>query len=152
HLVRFSAEDDIGTEGPFPLFETQSPSQLLHVGGGLAFGPDGKLYLGVGDNGNPGGVQDLGNPHGKILRLNKDGAIPTDNPFYGQTGKLGAIWAYGFRNPWRFQFDSVTGRLYTADVGDFTWEEVNRVVKGGNYGWPLNEGACTANCAGFIDP
>ena len=152
HLVRFDADTDVGTNGPFQLFQTQSPSQLLHVGGSIRFGPDGKLYFAVGDNGNGANAQDLSSPHGKILRINKDGSIPTDNPFYGQPGKLGAVWAYGFRNPWRFQFDSLTGQMYGGDVGDFTWEEVNHIVKGGNYGWPLHEGACTANCAGFIDP
>jgi glucose/arabinose dehydrogenase len=152
HLVRFSADQDVGTDGPFELFHTTSPSQLLHVGGSIRFGPDGKLYFAVGDNGYGPHAQDLNSPHGKILRINKDGSIPTDNPFAGQPGKLGAIWAYGFRNPWRFQFDSVTGQLYGGDVGDFTWEEVNRIVKGGNYGWPLHEGMCTSNCAGFINP
>ena len=152
HLVRYDASEDVGTEGPYSLFQTQSPSQLLHVGGSIAFGPDGKLYFAIGDNGVPENAQNLANPHGKILRINRDGSIPTDNPFYGQPGKLGAIWAYGFRNPWRFQFDRATGDLYGADVGDFSWEELNRIVKGGNYGWPLHEGACTANCAGFTDP
>lgn len=152
HLVRFSAATDVGTNGPFELFRTESPSQLLHVGGSVRFGPDGKLYFAVGDNGNGDNSQDLSNPHGKILRINKDGSIPSDNPFFGQSGKLGAIWAYGFRNPWRFQFDSATGKLYLSDVGDFTWEELNRVVKGGNYGWPLHEGQCTVSCEGLIDP
>jgi PKD repeat protein len=85
-------------------------------------------------------------------RINKDGSIPADNPFAGQPGKLGAIWAYGFRNPWRLQFDSATGHLYDGDVGDFSWEEINRIVKGGNYGWPVHEGVCQSNCAGFVDP
>jgi glucose/arabinose dehydrogenase len=152
HLVRFSAADDVAQEAPLELFRTSSPSQLLHVGGSIRFGPDGKLYFAVGDNGQPSNAQDLNNPHGKILRINKDGSIPADNPFAGQPGKLGSIWAYGFRNPWRFQFDSSTGELYGGDVGDFSWEEVNHIVKGGNYGWPLKEGVCTANCAGFIDP
>ena len=152
HLVRFSAAEDVGTQGPFELFRTSSPSTLLHVGGSIAFGPDGKLYFAVGDNGRPDNAQDLGNPHGKIMRINKDGSIPEDNPFAGQPGKLGQIWAYGFRNPWRFQFDSATGRLYDGDVGDWGWEEMNRVVKGGNYGWPLAEGMCQANCSGFTDP
>src|SRR5256885_13858310 len=101
HLVRFSADQDVGTDGPFTLFETQSPSTLLHVGGSIRFGPDGKLYFAVGDNGTGEKAQQLDSPHGKILRINKDGSIPTDNPFYGQAGKLGAVWAYGFRNPWR---------------------------------------------------
>jgi glucose/arabinose dehydrogenase len=152
HLVRFDASEDVGTNGPYQLFETQSPSQLLHVGGTVAFGPDGKLYFAVGDNGNGANAQDLSNPHGKILRINPDGSVPTDNPFYGQPGKLGAIWAYGLRNPWRFQFDPQTGELYGGDVGNFTTEELNHIIKGGNYGWPLQEGPCTANCAGLIDP
>jgi glucose/arabinose dehydrogenase len=152
HLVRFSAANDIAEDGPFTLFETSSPSTLLHVGGSIRFGPDGKLYFAVGDNGTGEKAQLLDNPHGKILRINKDGSIPTDNPFYGQAGKLGAIWAYGFRNPWRFQFDSATGEMYGGDVGDFSWEELNHIVKGGNYGWPLHEGTCTSNCTGFIDP
>jgi glucose/arabinose dehydrogenase len=152
HLVRFSAADDVGTDGPYPLFQTQSPSQLLHVGGTVGFGLDGKLYLAVGDNGSPAKAQQLDNPHGKILRINKDGSIPPDNPFYGQPGVLGSVWAYGFRNPWRFQFDSATGELYGGDVGDYSWEELNHIVRGGNYGWPIHEGPCTAGCAGYVDP
>lgn len=152
HLVRYSAADDIGTDGPYELFTTQSPSELLHVGGSIRFGPDGKLYFAVGDNGYPPNAQDLSNPHGKILRINKDGSIPADNPFVGQPGKLGAIWAYGFRNPWRFQFDSATDKLYGGDVGDYSWEEVNHIVRGGNYGWPVHEGVCTSGCAGYRDP
>ncbi len=152
HLVRFDASGDVGAQGPYQIFVTQSPSQELHVGGSIAFGPDGKLYLAVGDNGYPPNAQDLTNPHGKIHRINSDGSIPSDNPFYGQPGKLGSIWAYGFRNPWRFQFDSVTGQLYVGDVGDLSWEELNHVVRGGNYGWPLAEGMCAANCGGLTNP
>ena len=152
HLVRFSAAEDVATDGPFELFRTSSPSTLLHVGGSIRFGPDGKLYFAVGDNGFGPNAQDLSNPHGKILRINRDGSIPADNPFAGQPGKLGAIWAYGFRNPWRFQFDSATGRLYGGDVGDFSWEEVNRIVKGGNYGWPVHEGSCPVGCPGYVNP
>jgi glucose/arabinose dehydrogenase len=152
HLVRFNAAEDVGTDGPFELFRTSSPSHLLHVGGSIRFGPDGKLYFAVGDNGNGALAQELDNPHGKILRINKDGSIPADNPFAGQPGKLGAIWAYGFRNPWRFQFDSATGRLYGGDVGNFTWEELNQIAKGGNYGWPVQEGMCTSGCSPYVDP
>jgi glucose/arabinose dehydrogenase/PKD repeat protein len=151
-LVRFDASGDVGTDGPFEIFKTESLSQHLHVGGSIAFGPDGKMYFAVGDNGYSSNAQILSNPHGKILRINPDGSIPADNPFAGQAGREQAIWAYGFRNPWRFQFDGLTGDLYGGDVGDFTWEEVNHIVKGGNYGWPLKEGMCTANCAGFVDP
>jgi glucose/arabinose dehydrogenase len=152
HLVRFDASGDVGAAGPFQIFATQTPSELLHVGGSIAFGPDGKIYVAVGDNGQPSNAQDLSNPYGKILRLNSDGSIPSDNPFAGQPGRNGAIWAYGFRNPWRFQFDAATGRLYDGDVGDFSWEEINLIARGGNYGWPLAEGKCAANCTGLTDP
>ncbi|GAB7036239.1 MULTISPECIES: PA14 domain-containing protein [Catenuloplanes] len=151
-VVRFDASGDVGTDGPFTIFRTRSLSQHLHVGGSIRFGPDGKLYVAVGDNGYASNAQLLTNPHGKLLRINRDGTIPADNPFYGRPGTEQAIWAYGFRNPWRFQFDAATGALYGGDVGDFTWEEVNRIVRGGNYGWPLREGFCTADCAGFTDP
>lgn len=149
-LVRFNASGDVGTEGPYILFETKSRSEQLHVGGSINFGPDGKLYFAVGDNGYPPNSQNLTNPHGKILRINKDGSIPTDNPFYNEPGLVREIWAYGFRNPWRFQFDSATGKMYGGDVGDFSVEEINHIVKGGNYGWSVCEGAC--NNPNFIDP
>lgn len=151
-LVRFDASEDVAADGPFTIFRTESLSQQLHVGGSIRFGPDGKLYFAVGDNGYASNAQLLTNPHGKILRINSDGSIPTDNPFYGQAGKQQEIWAYGFRNPWRFQFDPATGELFGGDVGDYSWEELNHIVKGGNYGWPLKEGLCTSACAGFIDP
>ncbi|MEK7570829.1 MAG: PA14 domain-containing protein [Patescibacteria group bacterium] len=150
-LVRFDASGDVG-QNPLIIYQTNSPSQELHVGGSIRFGPDGKLYFAVGDNGYPPNAQNLSNPHGKILRINKDGSIPLDNPFYGQQGSLPEIWAYGFRNPWRFQFDSVTGRMYGGDVGDYTWEEVNHIVKGGNYGWPAAEGMCTLPCNNYTNP
>jgi glucose/arabinose dehydrogenase len=132
--------------------QANSPSQELHVGGSIQFGPDGKMYFAVGDNGYPPNAQSLSNPHGKILRINKDGTVPADNPFVGTPGARPEIRAYGFRNPWRFQFDSATGKLYGSDVRDFTWEEMNHIVRGGNYGWPLAEGNCTTNCTGLINP
>jgi glucose/arabinose dehydrogenase len=150
-LVRFNASGDVGTDGPYILYETKFPSEWLHVGGSIRFAADGTLFFAVGDNGNPNNAQDLSNPHGKILRINKDGSIPTDNPFYGTPGALPEIWAYGLRNPWRFQFDSVTGRLYGGDVGDYTWEEVNYLQRGRNYGWPTAEGLCTSVCP-FMNP
>jgi glucose/arabinose dehydrogenase len=151
-LVRFDASSDVGTNGPYLLYQTNSPSQELHVGGSIQFGPDGKLYFAVGDNGYPPNAQNLSNPHGKILRINKDGSVPLDNPFVGQQGSLPEIWAYGFRNPWRFQFDSATGKLYGADVGDYTWEEMNEIRKGQNYGWPNHEGPCNVLCGTTITP
>lgn len=152
YLVRFDASTDTGTNGPTILYHTNTPSEMLHQGGGMAFGPDGKLYLGIGDNGYHPNAQDLTNPFGKIVRLNKDGTIPTDNPFYNQTGTAKEIWAYGFRNPWRMQFDKSNGRLYASDVGEAAWEEINLISKGNNYGWPLSEGNCTTNCTGQTNP
>ncbi|MEK7153100.1 MAG: PQQ-dependent sugar dehydrogenase, partial [Patescibacteria group bacterium] len=151
YLVRYNSAGDVGTNKTI-LYHTNSPSDRLHVGGSIRFGADGKLYFAVGDNGYAQNAQNLANPHGKILRINKDGTIPADNPFQGQAGKLPEIWAYGFRNPWRFQFDSATGEMYGGDVGDFDWEEVNRIVRGGNYGWPLVEGKCTTAICPYIDP
>jgi glucose/arabinose dehydrogenase len=122
-----------------------------HNGGAMHFGNDGKLYVAVGENGIPTLAQDLSNPFGKVLRINKDGSIPTDNPFYNQTtGTARAIWAYGFRNPFTFGFQKSSGKMYVNDVGQDTWEEIDDVVKGGNYGWPIHEGP--SNDAGYIAP
>jgi glucose/arabinose dehydrogenase len=150
-LVRMNASTDSG-QNTTVLYQTTSPSEQLHVGGTVQFGQDGKLYFAVGDNGYGPNAQDLSNPHGKILRINKDGSIPVDNPFYGIPGALPEIWAYGLRNPWRFQFDSFTGKLYVGDVGADSWEEVNIISKGGNYGWPNCEGKCVPASAKYIDP
>ena len=115
HLVRFDASGDVGAEGPYQIFATQSPSQLLHVGGSIAFGPDGKLYLAVGDNGYPANAQDLSNPARQDPAHQRRRIDPIRQPFLRPGfGKLGAIWAYGFRNPWRFQFDTATGNCTAA--------------------------------------
>ena len=123
----------------------------IHNGGGMRFGPDGKLYVGVGESGLAHNSQALTNLLGKILRLNSDGTIPTDNPFYATTtGKNRAIWAYGLRNPWRLDFQPGTGRLFINDVGQSTWEEINEGIAGANYGWPFVEGI--SNLPQFDDP
>jgi len=122
-----------------------------HHGGGLAFGPDGKLYISTGDNGDPPTSQPLTSDHGKILRVNKDGTVPSDNPFFDGNGpNIDAIWARGLRNPYRISFDTATGRLYIGDVGQNSVEEVNLGTRGANYGWPVCEGPCGS--AGMANP
>lgn len=118
-----------------------------HNGGHIAFGPDGYLYLGLGDGGNAGDphghAQDPASLLGKLLRLDVSGpadyAVPRDNP-YDKGGGRPEIWALGLRNPWRFSFDAETGELWLADVGQDAFEEVNRIKRGGNYGWNRREG------------
>lgn len=117
-----------------------------HNGGGMAFGPDGMLYIGSGDGGSSGdpqrNAQNTNTLLGKILRIDVSGdryTVPPDNPFAAGGGR-GEVWAYGLRNPWRISFDPVTGQLWTADVGEGQTEEVDRVVRGGNYGWNRLEG------------
>ncbi len=117
-----------------------------HNGGALHFGPDGKLYVAVGDNATGANAQSMSTRHGKILRYNADGTIPSDNPFFATaTGANRAIWALGLRNPFTFAFQSGTGFMYINDVGQSTWEEVNEGLAGANYGWPTSEGfpGCT---------
>jgi glucose/arabinose dehydrogenase len=116
-------------------------SATNHNGGAIHFGEDGKLYVAVGDNANGENAQSLGNLKGKILRINKDGTIPRDNPFYKRaTGRNRAIWALGLRNPFSFAIQPNTGKMFINDVGEQTWEEINRGAAGANYGWPRYEG------------
>jgi glucose/arabinose dehydrogenase len=124
-------------------------SGIYHSGGAMAFGADGKLYVSTGDGSYPPNGQKLENLNGKILRLNSDGTVPSDNPFVGQAGKRPEIWAYGLRNPFTFAFNS-SGRFFINDVGEATWEELNEGRRGGNFGWPTCEGVC--NDGRFIDP
>ncbi len=151
-LVRFDASGDVATSGPLILYETPDESFSLHIGGTVQFGPEGKIYVSIGDNGTFPNAQDITNPHGKVIRLNPDGTIPTDNPFYNIPGAAQEIWAMGFRNPFRFQFDSATGDIYEGDVGEASWEEINHIIKGGNYGWPDCEGYCNPSNPKYIDP
>jgi len=122
-----------------------------HNGGLVAFGPDGELYIGTGDGGGADNqlqtAQNTGSLLGKLLRIDVDHGspytIPSDNPFVGQSGKQGEIWAYGLRNPWRFAFDPSAALLYIADVGQDAYEEVDvssTTAAGVNYGWSIMEG------------
>jgi glucose/arabinose dehydrogenase len=95
----------------------------------------------AGDNAEHENAQSLGNLKGKILRINKSGTIPTNNPFHSTaSGQNRAIWALGLRNPFKFAFQPDTGRMFINDVGERAWEEINRGASGANYGWPLYEG------------
>lgn len=140
------------------LFRVAKP-QVNHNGGQIAFGPDGYLYVGIGDGGGAGdtgfghtvligNAQDTSNFFGSILRIDVDSGdpygIPPTNPFVGSVTARPEIYAYGLRNPWRFSFDSgagSTGQLLVGDVGQALVEEVNSVVLGGNYGWNIREGS-----------
>ncbi len=123
------------------LLESDQPGEVYHHGGEVQFGPDGKLYWAMGMNTFNPNSQDLSNIHGKILRLNPDGSVPPDNPFVDVPGAIPQIWAYGLRNPFRFTF-TPNGKLLTGDVGGASWEELNIVIGGANYGWPTAEGVC----------
>jgi glucose/arabinose dehydrogenase len=145
---------------------TQKQPYANHNGGQLAFGPDGHLYIALGDGGSggdpQGNGQDLGTLLGKILRIDPRGKpykIPEDNPFVGKEGARREIWAYGLRNPWRFGFDRETGDLWIGDVGQNRWEEVDYQPAGSeggeNYGWNVREGKerfSEGKAAELVDP
>ncbi len=176
YISRFASADggvtlDAGTE---QVLLTLDQEQSNHNGGDLHFGPDGYLYIGFGDSGGGGDPRGYGQaldvPHGAILRIDVDGgapyAIPAGNPFAANTPcdtgnglePCPEIFAWGFRNPWRFSFDFVTGKLWLGDVGQNDWEEIDVVEVGQNYGWNVREGAhcyppgSSCGTAGFTDP
>jgi hypothetical protein len=123
------------------ILDLETLSATNHNGGAIHFGPDGKLYVATGENAVTSNAQTLSNRLGKILRINADGTIPTDNPFFGTAvGVNRAIWALGLRNPFTFAFQAGTGRMFINDVGAATWEEINDGIAGSNYGWPSTEG------------
>ncbi len=134
-----------------------------HNGGQIAFGPDGYLYIATGDGGSGGDPQNNSQNRasllGKILRIDVDApsagknyGIPADNPYVNNdAGFREEIWAYGLRNPWRFSFDPVTGRLWTADVGQNRFEEIDIIERGGNYGWRIMEGFACYNPSSGCD-
>src|SRR6266542_4878422 len=170
-LARYQVSDAPDVADPRSaqvLFAVKDPAPN-HNGGMLAFGPDGYLYVGLGDGGSAGdpwgNAQNRGVLLGKLLRLDVDKgdpyAIPPDNPWAAGGDARGEVWAYGLRNPWRFSFDRATGDLYIADVGQYKYEEIDfqpAGAKGGlNYGWNVREGlhcyrdqSCSSE--GFVDP
>jgi glucose/arabinose dehydrogenase len=153
-LLRSSADPNLADPASEQLVLAAEQPYPNHNGGQLSFGPDGFLYLGLGDGGSGGDPegrgQDLTDLLGSILRLDVHGAtpytIPADNPFAGRTDVHPEIWSYGLRNPWRFSFDRASGDLYIGDVGQSAWEEIDVSPasegggKGINFGWNVMEG------------
>lgn len=153
-VARYSVSSDPNTVDPTSAFIVLTVAQPFanHNGGQLQFGPDGFLYIGMGDGGSGGdpqnNAQTLDSLLGKLLRIDVNGvipySIPPDNPFIGDPVASEEIWAWGLRNPWRFSFDRLTGDLFIADVGQNTFEELNYQTAssqgGENYGWRLMEG------------
>ena len=132
------------------LYEDPANADAEHHGGSINFGNDGKLYFTTGEHFNASLAPLLTSPRGKIHRINPDGSVPTDNPFYDGAGpNVDSIWARGLRNPFRASYDAPTGRLLIGDVGGNSGnsiEELNVGVAGANYGWPSSEGPCAAPC------
>jgi hypothetical protein len=169
HVVEFVASAGLDTasaaEREILFVDQPAPN---HNGGQIAFGPDGYLYIAMGDGGGGGDTyhngQNLNSLLAKLLRLNVDVgspySIPADNPFATQAGARGETWDYGLRNPWRFSFDRANGDVYIADVGQNAWEEVDYEPHGSggkNYGWPIMEGlhcygSATCNQTGLTLP
>jgi len=153
-LSRFTVSEDGKTVDPASeeVILSQTQPYPNHNGGTVLFGPDGMLYLSVGDGGAADDPhhygQNLGSLLGKVVRIdvNKKGengaaySVPADNPFVGKEGAKPEIWAWGTRNIWRMSFDPKTGDLWAGDVGQNEWEEISLIVKGGNYGWNAREG------------
>lgn len=154
-LSRFTASGDVALAGSETIIMElpNLSSATNHNGGAIHFGPDGLLYIAVGDNANGANAQSLATRFGKMLRITSTGAIPTNNPFFNTaTGDNRAIWALGVRNPFTFSFQNGTGRMFINDVGQNVWEEINDGIAGSNYGWPTCEGFCNPPNANFRDP
>ena len=156
------SKDDPNVADPFSrkFISSIDWPQFNHNGHWIDFGQDGKLYLSTGDGGyandwgighnvTEGNGQDMMSNQGKILRLNVDGSAASDNPFVGNDDVLDEIWASGFRNPWRCSFDMKTGELFCADVQQNSYEEIDLVQRGGNYGWRRMEGT---HCFDYTKP
>ncbi len=143
-VSRFTAQGDVAAAGSEVVLldlPTLQDVPINHDGGDLAFGQDGKLYVTVGDNLYSLNGQNLNTTFGKLLRINRDGTIPTDNPYYSSAaGNNRAIYASGLRNPFKLAVQPGTGRMFVNDVGNASWEEVNEVSRSANFGWSATEG------------
>jgi glucose/arabinose dehydrogenase len=154
-ISRFTASGDVALAGSETIIMDMPnlSTATNHNGGAIHFGPDGLLYVAVGDNANGANAQTLSTRLGKMLRITSTGGIPTNNPFFNTaTGDNRAIWALGVRNPFTFSFQNGTGRMFINDVGQNTWEEINDGIAGSNYGWPNCEGFCNPPNPSFRDP
>ena len=151
-VSRFTASGDVAQGGETVLLDLPTLSGATnHNGGAIHFGLDGKLYVAVGDNANGANSQSFTTTLGKVLRINADGTIPSDNPFFGSTTGINkSIWVLGLRNPYTFAIQASTGRTFINDVGQSAWEEVNEGAAGANYGWPATEGATSD--PNFVSP
>jgi glucose/arabinose dehydrogenase len=154
-VVRVTASGDKAVAGSeqliFRLGNQSAANEFPQFMGGALDFKNGKLYVATGDNDTPDKAQQLTNLFGKMIRINKDGTIPTNNPFYSTaSGKNRVIWALGLRNPFKFAIQPGTGTIFINDVGENTWEEINQLQKGANFGWPVHEGV--ANHPPYADP
>ena len=152
HIVRYTAQGDVAVPGSETVIFSLDPNQAhFHLGSAMAFGADGTLFFGTGDNNTPFFAGNLNSLHGKLLRIHPDGTIPTDNPFFTQlTGSRRSIYALGFRNAFGLAVEPGSGTIFVNDVGAASWEEIDLIQPGGDYGWPTSEGP--GNSAPRIDP
>jgi glucose/arabinose dehydrogenase len=154
-ISRFTAAGDVAVAGSeVTVMDLDNLSTATnHNGGALHFGPDGNLYVAIGDNANGANAQSFTTRLGKMLRMTSSGGVPPGNPFVDETsGPNETIWAMGLRNPFTFSFQNGTGRMFINDVGQNTWEEINDGIAGSNYGWPTCEGLCNPPNGNFRDP
>ena len=157
-VSRFTANGDVAVPGSeVVLLDLENLSATNHNGGAMHFGPDGKLYIAVGENAVGSNSQNKGNLLGKMLRMNPNGSVPGDNPFFNDptfVGRNKLIYNMGLRNPYTFSIQPGTGRIFINDVGQNTWEEINEGIPGANFGWPGIEGPRTTQTppANYRDP
>ena len=152
-ISRFTANGDVVVPGSEVVVLDLDPlsNATNHNGGAMHFGTDGKLYVAVGENATPSYAQNLDTYHGKILRINSDGSVPSGNPFPTGSAQKKRVWAYGLRNPYTFDVQPETGKIFVNDVGQNTWEEINDATTGGkNFGWPSAEGV--NNSGAYANP